>query len=246
MIDSSPLRVQVCDEASDFNGRTVVVGPELLKPGKDGPKVVLANDFVAADGSVPDDLITLTHLHEPSVVYSLRKRYEQNDIYTATGPILIALNPLKSLPALYDDVAMNDYWTAGENIAELNLKPHIYRNAHCAFRSMMQGIEIEAHGMQDENSVANQSMLVSGESGAGKTVTTKHVMKYLASLSQRRATFGRRRRDASPGRSEPSGARRESAIRTSRALSWKAGALVEERSEFSSALCQLVLLVLFR
>jgi hypothetical protein len=234
MLDSSPLNVEVFDEDSEFKGKAATIEPELLKPGKDGPKVVMANEFTAADDSVPDDLITLTHLHEPSVVFSLRKRYEQNIIYTATGPVLIALNPFKALPALYDDVAMNDYWMAGEKGAELNLKPHIYQNAHGAFRSMMQGIEMQEHGMQDEISIANQSLLVSGESGAGKTVTTKHVMKYLASLSQRKATFGRRRRDASPGRSEPSGARRTSSIRTSRALSWKAGALVEERSRLST------------
>jgi myosin-5 len=94
----------------------------------------------------PDDLITLTHLHEPSVVYCLRRRYEQNMIYTATGPILIALNPFKALPGMYDDLMMNEHWMAGEGVAHLDLKPHIYQNAHATFRSMMQGIEMKSTG----------------------------------------------------------------------------------------------------
>ena len=232
---SSSLVVQVVDADSAYNEQDATLASDIIKAGSEGPMVVMANEWEAADvdgleaGIPPDDLITLTHLHEPAVVYCLRRRYEQDLIYTATGPILIALNPFKSLPGLYDDVMMNDYWLAGEKVAELNLKPHIYQSAHAAFRSMMTGIEMQQTGIQD--AIADQSMLVSGESGAGKTVTTKHVMKYLASLSQRKAEHAKRRREASPGRSEPKGARRTSSMRVSRAVSWKAGALIEERSE---------------
>eukprot|EP00339_Tiarina_fusa_P025680 CAMPEP_0117026618 /NCGR_PEP_ID=MMETSP0472-20121206/19548_1 /TAXON_ID=693140 ORGANISM="Tiarina fusus, Strain LIS" /NCGR_SAMPLE_ID=MMETSP0472 /ASSEMBLY_ACC=CAM_ASM_000603 /LENGTH=1167 /DNA_ID=CAMNT_0004733667 /DNA_START=76 /DNA_END=3579 /DNA_ORIENTATION=- len=227
------IGVTVYDDASEFNGQSSTIAGGVAKPDASGsPKVVMANDFTAADvngedgGTMPDDLITLTHLHEPSVIYCLRKRYKEDQVYTATGPILIALNPFKRLPGLYDDIMMNDHWMAGEKVANLSLKPHIFQNAHAAFRAMMQGIEMQQTGIQD--AISDQSMLVSGESGAGKTVTTKFVMKYLASLSQRKADFAKRRRDASPGRSEPTGPRRSS-MRASRAMSWKAGALVEER-----------------
>jgi myosin heavy subunit len=238
-LDSSALSVLVCDEESEFNNESVTIDAELMKPDKQNgtTKVVMANEWAAAEvsgdstlGLPPDDLITLTHLHEPSVVYCLRRRYEQDLIYTATGPILIALNPFKALPELYDDVMMNEYWMAGEELANLQLKPHIYQNAHMAFRSMMQGIAMQQSGVKD--AVSNQSMLVSGESGAGKTVTTKHVMKYLATLSQRKAKWGNRRRASSPGRSELRVARRSSTMRASRAMSWKVGALVEERSAY--------------
>jgi hypothetical protein len=237
--DSEVLDIKVFDEGSEFHGESATISSELTKADKNGvAKVVMANEWAAAEvagdtslGVPPDDLITLTHLHEPSVVYCLRRRYEQDLIYTSTGPILIALNPFKALPGLYDDLMMNEHWMAGEGVAHLDLKPHIYQNAHAAFRSMMQGIEMQSTG--SSNAVADQSMLVSGESGAGKTVTTKHVMKYLASLSQRKANFANRRRDASPGRSEPRGAlRRSTSKRMSRAQSWKAGALVEERSAY--------------
>jgi myosin heavy subunit len=66
----------------------------------------------------PSDLITLTHLHEAAVrvVYCLEKRFQQNQIYTATGPILIALNPFQDLPDLYSEATMSKYvyWAAGE------------------------------------------------------------------------------------------------------------------------------------
>eukprot|EP00980_Cylindrotheca_fusiformis_P017602 scaffold5517_cov135-Cylindrotheca_fusiformis.AAC.32 len=238
ILDSSPLCLEVVDQDSEFYGRTATIETELLKAEKAGANVVMANDFTSSNGSVPDDLITLTHLHEPALVYSLRKRYEKNIIYTATGPILIALNPFKPLPALYDDVAKNDYWVAGEEAEKSGLKPHIYKTAHAAFRAMMRGIEMQAYGTNDECSISDQVVLVSGESGSGKTATAKHIMNYLASLSQRRAMLGRRRRDASPGRSEPSGPRRLSSVRTSRALSWKAGALVEERILESSPILE--------
>lgn len=63
----------------------------------------------------PDDLITLTHLHEPAVVHCLRKRYGKDKIYTNTGPILIALNPFKSCKALYSDRVMKMYWERGRH-----------------------------------------------------------------------------------------------------------------------------------
>jgi hypothetical protein len=228
---SSDLSVQVVDDDSSYDGQLATLPAAAIQGS-----VFMANEWAAAEsngnnvGLPPDDLITLTHLHEPSVVYCLKERYNQDLIYTSTGPILIALNPFKALPGLYDDVTMDDYWLAGESVDESNLKPHIYQSAHDAFRSMMQGIESKMQPGFNEV-ICDQSMLVSGESGAGKTVTTRHVMKYLASLSQRKAEHAKRRRAASPGRSEPKGARRKSSMRSSRAMSWKAGALIEERSE---------------
>ena len=102
------------------------------------------------------------HLHEPSLLYNLRYRYAKDLIYTYTGYILIAVNPYKSLTC-YGDAEMRAY--RGKSIGVL--PPHLYAMADRAFRSMKVDGE-------------SQSIVISGESGAGKTESSKIVMKYLA------------------------------------------------------------------
>lgn len=140
---------------------------------------------------VPSNLIHLTHLHEPAVVFCLRSRYAKNEIYTSTGPILLALNPFKDVKGIYSDDLMRKYCERGQGIydgsfpkkkrSESKLSPHVYEIADNAYRAMMRALE---EG-QSVESISDQSILVSGESGAGKTVTTKIIMKYLAALSKR-------------------------------------------------------------
>jgi myosin-5 len=148
--------------------------------------VVMANEYeISSDGKsiCPDDLISLTHLHEPSVVECLEQRYEDNHIYTATGPVLLALNPFQNIRGLYGESTMKQYWEKAESNSAETLPPHVYAIADNAFRSMMRKLD---ETLGDEFPVGcDQSILVSGESGSGKTVTTKFVMKYLAALSQR-------------------------------------------------------------
>jgi len=184
----------------------------------------------------PNDLITLTHLHEPAVVHCLRKRYQKDLIYTNTGPILIALNPFKSCINLYSDKAMKRYWERGElkmlgitggssgdkgeeknkrrsssgsNKAgeEEELSPHVYELADATYRSMM--LKMDMTGNSKSNTAGsgngcNQSILVSGESGAGKTVTTKFIMQYLATLSERRADAKQQAANNNNGGESPS------------------------------------------
>jgi myosin-5 len=172
-----------------------------------------------------DDLIGLTHLHEPAILHALRLRYNADIIYTSTGPILIAVNPFKNMP-LYTDEVMDAYRLQGEQgtnaglaqetvtpfkrrtndalIKKMNktksnqrLPPHAYQTADDAYRAMMRGMEnslLMHHrngGSGNKNAgtsadvmPTNQSILVSGESGAGKTVTTKIVLNYMAMLSK--------------------------------------------------------------
>jgi myosin V len=172
-----------------------------------------------------DDLIGLTHLHEPAILHALRLRYDADIIYTSTGPILIAINPFKKMNIYSRDI-MEQYCLQGEQSSagsstttfttpfknhrvmgqpqpstpqKRRLTPHVYQTADDAYRAMMRGMENSdlmrnprKRSPQSQNqplrdSPTNQSILVSGESGAGKTVTTKIVLNYLAMLSKRRA-----------------------------------------------------------
>lgn len=147
--------------------------------------IVLANEYSKDENSglwqAPHDLINLTHLHEPAVVESLQHRFTANQIYTSTGPVLLAINPFKNIRGMYGESIQKTYWEKAEEKKTTELPPHIYGIADASFRDMMRALE--------DNTSPNQSILVSGESGAGKTVTTKFVMKYLAALSQRSAAI---------------------------------------------------------
>jgi len=190
----------------------------------------------------PDDLIHLTHLHEASVTYSLRKRYKQDIIYTSTGPILIALNPFKAMPRIYGEGSMAEYFRRGEALQRMEsdpdsdeteaiLAPHIYGMADEAFRTMMACMDPLGSPL---NESIDQAILVSGESGAGKTVTTKHIMSYLATLSKRR---GLSKQNATPKLGlkkgellpKPGGMRASMTRGVSRTASWTKGAVVEEK-----------------
>ncbi|KAI5393544.1 hypothetical protein KIW84_060605 [Lathyrus oleraceus] len=115
-----------------------------------------------------EDMTRLTYLNEPGVLYNIRRRYALNDIYTYTGSILIAVNPFTKLPHLYDNHMMEQY--KGAPLGELS--PHVFAVADASYRAMM-------------NEGKSQSILVSGESGAGKTETTKLIMQYLTFVGGR-------------------------------------------------------------
>ncbi len=132
-----------------------------------------------------DDLILLPHLHEASILYSLTQRFEMGSIYTFTASsILIALNPFKELP-LYSRELLQRYYNVGymssQGIAEETLSPHVFAIADGAYRQMMSKIH-ESKKIGGNVPCASQSILISGESGAGKTESTKFVMKYLTSV----------------------------------------------------------------
>nr|XP_034598202.1 myosin-17-like isoform X8 [Setaria viridis] len=140
-------------------------------------KTVIANisdihpkDTEAPPGGV-DDMTRLSYLHEPGVLDNLAVRYAKNIIYTYTGNILIAINPFQRLPNLVDSRTMEKY--KGANLGDLD--PHVFAIADVSYRQMI-------------NEGKSNSILVSGESGAGKTETTKLLMRYLAFLGGRSGT----------------------------------------------------------
>ncbi|XP_009624015.1 myosin-6 isoform X2 [Nicotiana tomentosiformis] len=158
---------------AEVNGEEITVNCTSGKTVVTNLSHVYAKDTDAPSCGV-DDMTKLSYLHEPGVLQNLRSRYDMNEIYTYTGSILIAVNPFKRLPHLYDKSVMEQY----KGIALGELPPHPFAIADAAYRLMIsEGI--------------SQSILVSGESGAGKTESTKMLMQYLAYMGGRAAAEGR-------------------------------------------------------
>ncbi|PSS09411.1 Myosin-9 like, partial [Actinidia chinensis var. chinensis] len=179
IIVGSHVWVEDPDEAWIDGQVSKINGQEVEIQASDG-KTVVANlskihpkDMEAPSGGV-DDMTKLSYLHEPGVLQNLSIRYQLNEIYTYTGSILIAINPFQRLPHLYDGHMMEQY--KGAPFGELS--PHVFAIADVAYRAMM-------------NEGKSNSILVSGESGAGKTETTKMLMRYIAYLGGRKGTEGR-------------------------------------------------------
>ncbi|RZB87581.1 myosin-11-like [Glycine soja] len=163
-IDGQVLKINGKDaEIEATNGKKVVANLSKIYP----------KDMEAPPGGV-DDMTKLSYLHEPGVLQNLKARYELNEIYTYTGNILIAINPFQRLPHIYGAHMMQQY--KGAPFGELS--PHVFAVADVAYRAMI-------------NEKKSNSILVSGESGAGKTETTKMLMQYLAFLGGRAGTEGR-------------------------------------------------------
>eukprot|EP00002_Diphylleia_rotans_P023997 TRINITY_DN472_c0_g1_i1.p1 TRINITY_DN472_c0_g1~~TRINITY_DN472_c0_g1_i1.p1 ORF type:complete len:1426 (-),score=359.75 TRINITY_DN472_c0_g1_i1:2688-6965(-) len=113
------------------------------------------------------DNTMLMRLHEPGVLHNIKVRFMRDEVYTYTGYILIAMNPYKPL-SIYNDNYIQMY--RGKAIGVLD--PHVYAVADRAYRKMFTELK-------------SQSILVSGESGAGKTETSKIVMKFLVKVGGR-------------------------------------------------------------
>ncbi|RHY83181.1 hypothetical protein DYB26_006127, partial [Aphanomyces astaci] len=124
----------------------------------------LQNDDPLVHGSV-NDMCTLNHLHEPAIVYNLRARFLQQRPYTYTGDIVVAVNPYAWLDGLYSKSTQALYMGKDRRSS---LPPHVVR------------VHPYIHAYRSSSTIG---ILVSGESGAGKTETVKILMEHLATMS---------------------------------------------------------------
>uniref|UniRef100_A0A8C7ZTH1 Osteoclast-stimulating factor 1 n=1 Tax=Oryzias sinensis TaxID=183150 RepID=A0A8C7ZTH1_9TELE len=112
-----------------------------------------------------DDMVLLTKINEDAIVENLKKRYMDDYIFTYIGPVLISINPFKQMP-YFGDKEIEMY----QGAAQYENPPHIYALADNMYRNMMIDRE-------------NQCVIISGESGAGKTVAAKYIMGYISRVS---------------------------------------------------------------
>uniref|UniRef100_A0A667XIV5 Myosin heavy chain, fast skeletal muscle-like n=1 Tax=Myripristis murdjan TaxID=586833 RepID=A0A667XIV5_9TELE len=129
-----------------------------------------------------EDMAMMTHLSEPAVLYNLKERYAAWMIYTYSGLFCVTVNPYKWLP-VYDAQVVTGY----RGKKRIEAPPHIFSISDNAYQFMLQDRE-------------NQSILITGESGAGKTVNTKRVIQYFATI----AVAGGKKAEPVPGKMQGS------------------------------------------
>ncbi|XP_049926283.1 myosin heavy chain, fast skeletal muscle-like [Epinephelus moara] len=130
-----------------------------------------------------EDMAMMTHLNEPSVLYNLKERYASWMIYTYSGLFCVVVNPYKWLP-VYDAQVVGAY----RGKKRIEAPPHIFSISDNAYQFMLTDRE-------------NQSVLITGESGAGKTVNTKRVIQYFATIA---ALGSKSKAEAQPGKMQGS------------------------------------------
>mmetsp|Transcript_102334 Transcript_102334/g.153344 ORF Transcript_102334/g.153344 Transcript_102334/m.153344 type:complete len:1158 (+) Transcript_102334:210-3683(+) len=145
---------------------------------KDYPSKTLPLQNCGGDGCLRevDDMVDLTYLHEAAILYNLKKRHCDGKPYSRVSDIVIAVNPYQWLTDLYtDDVRMHYaqkiVWDTNDQDPRIGLPPHLYEVSSMCYK----GLALEKQ---------NQSILVSGESGAGKTETVKICMNHIATVQQ--------------------------------------------------------------
>uniref|UniRef100_A0A0X3P9S8 Myosin-VIIa n=1 Tax=Schistocephalus solidus TaxID=70667 RepID=A0A0X3P9S8_SCHSO len=129
--------------------------------------------------SMPD-MIALGELTECGILRNLYLRYQENQIYTYTGSILIAINPYRPLP-IYSLDTMKEYSNKG--IGEL--PPHLFAIGDNAYRNMRKNL-------------CDQCIIISGESGAGKTESTKLLLQFITTVSGKKSCIGKQILDSNP------------------------------------------------
>ncbi|XP_074869502.1 unconventional myosin-XVIIIa isoform X4 [Carettochelys insculpta] len=112
-----------------------------------------------------EDLASLVYLNESSVLHTLRQRYGGNLIHTYAGPTMLVINP-RSPPSMYSEKVMHMF----KGCRREDMSPHIYAVAQAAYRAMLMSRQ-------------DQSVVLLGSSGSGKTTSCQHLVQYLATIA---------------------------------------------------------------
>ncbi|CCX12012.1 P-loop containing nucleoside triphosphate hydrolase protein [Pyronema domesticum] len=180
--------------SKEINGEKATLVFEITAGEREGEKVERTTTVAALEGTIEDknlpplmnppileasdDLTSLSHLNEPAVLQAIKLRYAKREIYTYSGIVLIAANPFDRMDYLYDPGLVQAY--AGKRKEDQD--PHLFAIADTAYQAMVR----------DQK---NQTIVVSGESGAGKTVSAKYIMRYFATVEDPTRP-GRRKKNA--------------------------------------------------
>ncbi|KAF2490309.1 myosin-2 [Lophium mytilinum] len=153
-------KVKLIFRLDSGEAKTVTTTLKAIQDGSDPALPPLMNPAML---EASDDLTNLSHLNEPAVLQAIKLRYSQKEIYTYSGIVLIATNPFARVESLYVPGMVQVYAGKQRSYGA----PHLFAIAEEAFADMLRDNR-------------NQTIVVSGESGAGKTVSAKYIMRYFA------------------------------------------------------------------
>ena len=163
----------ICD-----GGRSAKKGEQKTIDLKKYPHKVLPLQNVDHNGTLAQypDMVRLPYLHEAGILYNLKARHMTGKPYTRTGDIIIAVNPFQWFHDLYTEKKRKYYsnrlvWETSDNDPRDSMEPHVYEVSALAYKGLA-------------TNSGDQSILVSGESGAGKTETVKICMNHIASVQK--------------------------------------------------------------
>lgn len=118
-------------------------------------------------------MVQMEYLNECELLNNLKRRFEKNIIFTYVGPTLLALNPYMKIPEMFEEETLTKYQNNIYNpqFSLKDLPPHIYAISGLAYKQLIENKK-------------NQAIVISGESGAGKTEETKYAMKFLTTMGK--------------------------------------------------------------
>jgi len=132
-----------------------------------------SNDHSASEVEV-GNLVDLPFLNEPEILFCLKRRFYKDIIYTYTGKILISINPLREIPGLYSENILSQF---SHDVK--NLSPHVWNVANNTYKNLKRRLTIYHPPEIQLPPISNFSILISGESGSGKTESSKFILKYM-------------------------------------------------------------------
>ena len=172
-VNRATLKVVSIQNMDDEEGK-----PVTAKGLDNAQAYALTNPETLA--SIPNDLMKMGRVNEASVLHVLRARFKRDRFYTSVGPILISVNPFKWVDGMYSPEVIQYFVDSrfaynAEKKRHAETPPHTFAVAERAFIALAT------------TNASNQSILVSGESGAGKSEVAKHCLAYLAAVSMPRS-----------------------------------------------------------
>ncbi|KRW98093.1 Regulator of chromosome condensation 1/beta-lactamase-inhibitor protein II [Pseudocohnilembus persalinus] len=176
------VQIEIANEQSLFHKGRIIEwdqkSHEILVELKKGQekKILVTNLYQRTENlnnQTIEDMVSMEILNEPEIINNLQERFFQRKIYSYVGPTLVVMNPFKKVDELYSNEVKLHYFKQiiKERMGLKSLEPHVYGLTASAYINLFENQK-------------KQAIVISGESGAGKTINAKDCMEYITQIAQ--------------------------------------------------------------